>query len=84
MLSIIVNNKTLKELVKYVTCNLTVNKVNLSTIDKAYIVNVTSPYQSQSTECPRCPSIPNTECYATNFSLNTAHKENLLSPPFCF
>lgn len=66
MLSIIVNDKTLKK-VKYVNCNFT-NWSNDAISDsftisskKAYIVNATCPFQPQST-------IPNTDYSVTNFS----------------
>ena len=75
MLSITVNYKTLKE-VKYVNCKLVrfANGVSHSILsDKAYIVNVTFPGQSQPTNY----HISSTEYFVTNFSLNTAHKENL-------
>ena len=74
-LSIIVNNKTL-EIVKYISCNLTVfanGAVHDIPSNRAYIVNITNPYQLLPT-CPHCPAA--TECANRNNSIhNTARKE---------
>ena len=74
-LSIIVNNKTL-EAVKYISCNWTVLENGILrdiSSNKAYIVNITYPYQLLP-QCPTCPSP--TECTnLTNLIPSIAHKE---------
>ena len=78
MLSITVNDKTLKE-VKYVNCNLTLianDDIQVISSDKAYIVNITKPRQPLPTEYPVLTT-NNYKYSITNLPFNTAHKENL-------